>query len=70
MKRKLRLNRDTIQCLTPAEASQAQGAAAGTRDASCLIGSCACTVNCSQRTCVVSCAGTCFQISCVAATCY
>jgi len=67
MKRKLQLHRDTIVRLTPIEVEAAHGGQAGTitQDRSCLIGSCAC----SLQTCGISCGGTCFQNTCVASIC-
>ncbi|HXU29860.1 MAG TPA: hypothetical protein VN851_04710 [Thermoanaerobaculia bacterium] len=67
MKRKLQLHRDTIVRLTSIDMEGAYGGAAGTRDASCAVGSCAfCT---QYRSCAPSCGGTCFEISCAPAAC-
>ena len=67
MTRKLQLHRDTIVRLTAIEVEAAHGGQAGTitQDRSCLIGSCAC----SLQTCGISCGGTCFQNTCVASIC-
>lgn len=67
MKRKLQLHRDTIVRLTPVEIQAAHGGAyvPPTQDRSCMIGSCAC----SLQTCGISCGGTCFQNTCIAQIC-
>ena len=67
MKRKLQLHRDTIVRLTPVEVQAVQGGqlVTVTQDRSCMIGSC----GCSLQTCGISCGGTCFQHTCVAAIC-
>jgi hypothetical protein len=60
MKRKLRLNRETIRNLANLEMQDAKGGAAGSYPATCM--SCeqrtGCTANCSA-TCNFSCGGTC-----------
>ncbi len=64
MKRKLRLNRDTIVRLSPAEIEGAQGGGIS------RITDVGCPQYTVYRSCAISCGGTCFEITCAPSACF
>lgn len=64
MKRKLRLNRDTIVRLSPSEIEAAQGGGIS------RITDVGCPQYTVYRSCGISCGGTCFEITCAPSACF